>query len=164
VASAYGFNDIQSHAAIVTGEFAGNSNNGTLYSNGYALTSIGAEASYKWKYPISIFGEAGQNFGASENQKSLIYGLRFGALKSQADWSLSVDWRELQKDASLGILSDGDCSGGGANVRCTRISAGYMVNKAFFVQASQFFGSRDFAVGETESKRDKFQLDLNFKF
>ncbi len=135
------FQNIKGTTAIVG--FSGNSNTGALYDYNYDVTAIGLEYGYKASIPFSLFVEAANNNKASENDAALIYGFRLNKVRKQGDWSMSVDSREVDSDATLASLADSDSMLGGTNGRSINTTIAY---------------------GLTEVDRNRLHVDLNVRF
>lgn len=161
-AAQYAYRGLPQHAVIVT-DFAGNSNNGSVYTYGYRVTSFGLEAKVETGLaPLTVFVEQAKNEEVSSEDTALIYGFRLGRLKNPGDWLASIDWREVRRDSTLGIFADGDSFGGGTDGRSLRLTAGYAIDGTFAAGASYFTGER--AIASTAVKRERLMLDLNLKF
>lgn len=158
------FMDMKDHAAVVTGNFYGNSNDGTNYLYNYDVQSAGFDLKYQWTVPVTFYTEFAKNSAADKDNTALIYGLSFNQLKKAKDWSFQIDHREVAKDATLGIITDDDSSGGGTNVRSVRTSFGYMIEDNLNFSITSYNGVKNIASGETAAKRERLHVDLSFKF
>ncbi len=164
IASQHQFGGVKDHAALVTSDFGGNSNASSKYSNNYNVSSYGISLAYDWKFPITVYYDSVKNAEVSDENTAAIYGLKIGKLKAAGDWSLSADSREVRKDATLGIFTDGQSYGGGTNGRNLRIRGAYNFSKFISITISRFTGQKNIGSGDTPSPRDRLQADLNIKF
>lgn len=164
IATRHQFGGVKDHLAIVTGDFGGNSNSSSRYTYNYDVTSLGVDVVYEWVYPITLFYEGVVNEAADSENRATLYGLKLGKLKNAGDWIVSIDSREIRKDAALGLLVDSDSYGGGTNGRNIRTSAGYNINKFLNVTLSNYSGEKNIQPSEVPVKRTRWHLDLNIKF
>jgi len=164
VASHLAYSQVKDHAAVVPDGFFGNSNAGSVYLSDFQINSLGGELTYLSTLPVTLFYEFSKNAKASDLSRASIFGVRWGQLKKSKDWALTVDMREVEKDSLLGLLTDGDSFGGGANGRSLRLSAGYNYSKSMTLVLTGLQGKKSIAPGEDSLARDRLQLDLNFKF
>lgn len=164
VGSLYHYTNVQGHAAIVGTDGLGNSFEATKYVNDYNVSSLGLELTYGTKLPITAYYEVAANSAAPTDNLASIVGVKVGKMKAAGDLMFSADTRRIEKDSTLGILTDGDSFGGGTDGRSLRLTLGYMIHKSFNVSVSQYLGKKNIAGGETEGERDKTHIDLNFGF
>ncbi|MCM8785760.1 MAG: putative porin [Candidatus Omnitrophica bacterium] len=143
---------------------------------GNTLTSDG-KYSYEYK-PLSIpieftvfevanksfklYGEYIRNIesGVSENEGYLI-GFTFGKLKEKGDWEFGYNYRKIEGDATLAILSDSDINGGGTSLKGHKISFGYQVSKNSSFGITYFIGQ---PLSPRTDKRNTLQIDYLIKF
>lgn len=163
-AAEYTYNGVSQHAAIVTGDFAGNSNSGGVYTYGYRVTAYGLELQTTMsEIPIRAYIEMAQNAEGAERTASVV-GLRLGQVKNVGDFAMGWDYREVQKDATLGILTDAEAFGGGTDGRSHRFSAGYSVNKSLSAWLTVLSGEKGISAGAAPAGRQRITLDALFKF
>lgn len=93
-----------------------------------------------------------------------VFGLKLGKLKNAGDWAFAADSREIKKDATMGILTDGDAYGGGSNGRSSRVSLGYNLTKFIGITITNFKGEKNILPTDTPVSREKWHLDFNIKF
>ncbi len=156
------FQNVKGTNAIVN--FLGNSNAGGFYNFNYDVTAIGLEYGYKASIPVTLFAEAANNNKTSKNDAALIYGIRINRVKKQADWSVSVDSREVESDATLASLTDSNSMYGGTNGRSINTSISYGLDDNSNLMASYFMGQKNIASGQTEVDRNRLHVDLNVRF
>ncbi len=160
------FSNLKSTAAIVN--FLGNSSSGAgaagRYDYNYDVTAIGLEYGYKASIPVTLFVEAANNNKASEKDAALIYGVRLNKVKKQGDWSLSVDSREIESDATLASLTDSDSMLGGTNGRSINTSIAYGLDDNSNLMATYYMGEKNIATGQPEVDRNRLHLDLSVRF
>ncbi len=163
-AAEYSYIGVPQHAAILTGDFGGNSNSGGFYTYGYRVTAFGLELQSKvMNLPLLAFYEMAQNAEGVDRTASIV-GVKVGQLKGAGDFMVSWDYRDIQKDATLGILTDGDSFGGGTDGRSHRLTAGYGVNKSFSAWLAVISGEKGISAGATPAGRQRITVDALFKF
>ena len=83
------------------------------YANEYKLQQIFASYGFKsMNLPIQVFAEMVTNTEADEDNKGSIYGFKVGKAKAKGTWQLKAAYKELEKDAVLDALTDGDTFSG----------------------------------------------------
>lgn len=161
-AAEHSFKNVKKNAVVVGS--SGNTTSGGAYAYGYDVTSVGLEYGLKLSLPIIFFAEMAQNNQVSKNNSALIFGIKLNKLKTQGDWMVAVDSREVEKDATLGSLADSDAFGGGTNGRNLSASFGYALDDNSNLMATYMKGETLIASGETSVDRNRVQVDLNIKF
>lgn len=160
------FSNLKNTATIVG--FLGNSSTGTgaagRYNYNYDVTAIGLEYGYKASIPITLFIEGANNNKASKDDAALIYGIRLNKVKKQGDWSMSVDSREVESDATLASLTDSDSMMGGTNGRSVNTSIGYGLDDNSNLMATYYMGEKNIASGQTKVDRNRLHVDLSVRF
>lgn len=143
----------------------GNTLDAGAYAHSYEVSSLGLEIfSELGDKPVSLFAEYAKNARVSDNNTAAIYGVQYGQLKEPSSWSISIDYREVEADSVIGILTDSDSSGGGTDVRSLRTVIGYQVGKNASLALAHFNGQR--AISSTVFTPDyrRTMLDFNFEF
>ncbi len=175
VVSSYLFNSIQGSAAPST-TTGGNTYTGANYTYGYNLTAVGLEVGTKVsEMPLTVFAESSTN-GAenvSNNKTATTFGIKLNKLKDKGTWAFSVDTREIQKDATPGVLTDGD-SGAASNLSMLRARIGYQLGDNSNIYFSYYDGKKNIATmataagsvdtGSVATKSNKMMLDFNVNF
>lgn len=113
--------------------------------------------------PIALFGEITSNETGYLYKAGSIGGIKFNKLKDPGSWILTIDRRELEKDATLAVLADGDSGGGGTNNRGWRVSTQYQVATNANIGASYFEFEKSIS-SPTQLRFKKILADLNFSF
>lgn len=163
--SQYAYTGVPQHAAIVGTDFLGNSNSGSVYTYGYRVTSVGLAGQFSiGAVPVVVYTEAAQNEEVSNDKNAIVYGVKINKLKASRDWTIYVDYRQLDKDSTLAILTDGESFGGGTDGRSWRVGAGYNINKSFAFNGTYLTGERGIGSGGTAVKRNRLMFDLSAKF
>ncbi len=83
------------------------------YVNEYNLQQIFLAYDFKIKdIGVQIFVEDVNNTEVVEQSKGFLYGFKVGNAEKKGTWDLKITYRELEKDAVLGGITDGDTFGG----------------------------------------------------
>jgi hypothetical protein len=136
----------------------------------YNAPVVSAEFGYKNPFGLSfipyfgLFGEYVYNPDPSKDNEGFIAGLRVGHrdLKKFADWSFEYSYRQLKKDAWLGIFPDSDFYGGATNVKGHEVIFNFALWKNIWL-ALDYYNSRKI-LGTPKQTENLLQVDFNFKF
>lgn len=158
--SYYSFSNVKGATAPAA---RGNTLLGGAYANDFKLASAGLELGTPvLERPAVLYGEAVQNSDGGAYKNAFIVGLKYGKLQTPGSWSVAVDHREAEKDAVLGVLTDSDSSGGGADIRSLRMAAAYQVGTGANIGLTYFNGVR--AISAAAMSYQRAMLDFNFAF
>ncbi len=141
----------------------GNSLTTTTYTYDYRLTRGFLEISGPlFGGPVALFVDYAKNADAPEDNTAQLVGLKVGKAKEVGDLLFSVDYRELKKDSTVGILAESDGAGGGTDTKSTRFNLQYQLDKGVNVAFSHYDGKR--AVSTLDIPYKRSQLDFGFVF
>lgn len=147
----------------------GNTVAGGLYSSDFDVLDIGFDLTYDFDFaPVGFFVEFVNNLGAEDNaagdslDTGFIVGFSIGKIKGPKSWAFSYSYRELKADASIGAFADSDISGGGTDIKGSRIAIEYAIYKNWVVGTTVFIGNKK--IETTSDKYTRAQLDASFKF
>lgn len=145
-------------------KFYGNSNNGTYYTGGYKMTNVFAEYAMMYgEMPVSVFGDyVKNNVAVSNGDTGWLIGGKLNKMKKAGSWEVSYDYRELQKDAVLGIFCDSDFIGGGTGGRGHRFGVGYQITDNVQTGLNYFMNTKN--VNNVHQDYDRLQADVVVKF
>ncbi len=111
---------------------------------------------------VSLYADYAKNSDADEGNVSQLFGVKWGQLKEIGNWLFAVDYRDVQKDSTVGIITDADSSGGGTDIRSTRYNIQYQAGQNFVLGLSHFDGKRN--VSSSAVGYNKTFLDLSMSF
>jgi hypothetical protein len=77
-------------------------------------------------------------------------------------WTVRLDEKEVEKDALIGVLTDSDSSGGGTDIRSTRLAGYYKVAENTNVGMILMAGQR--LISSNTFTPDYSRVDLDFVF
>jgi hypothetical protein len=161
-ASQFNFSNIKGATAPAA---RGNTLTGGAYQFDYKLTVLETEISTTVsEIPTSVFYQLATNSDPSTENRAAIIGLKLGKLKDADSWMIGVDYREVEKDAVVGVLSESDSSGGGSDIRSTRLVAGYQLAANTNIMATLLTGKRVITSTTLSPNYQRLMLDFNFGF
>lgn len=146
-----------------------------VYVNDYNLVEgfleIGGKA---WKYPWAVFATLVSNTGADDDNLGWLVGAKYGKVKKFLDFDIRYIYRQVEKDAVVGLFTDSDFLGGGTDGTGHEFNLGFGLAKNVKLAATYFLNERgisdnvdygDGAEPDTDTEIfHRFQLDFKFKF
>lgn len=152
-------------------EFFGNSStpDGLRYLYDYEMVELGADLKLNvFEMPLVIYGNVVQNQDADDYDTGWTAGLTLGKASDRGLWAVGYEYRDLEADAVLGLLSDSDFAGGGTDGKGHRLTAGYGINKQWSLGLTWFVdneaGEKNLADQGGAVSYDRIQLDTKFKY
>jgi hypothetical protein len=134
------------------------------YLNDYELAEAFIEISHDLDiFPITVMGDFVTNFAADSLKNGWLAGVRAGKAKNPGSWDFRYIYREVRKDAVVGIFTDSDFRGGGTDARGHEIGGGYQIAGNMKFNATYFINSIGLEDEET-TDFDRLQVDLQLKF
>ena len=163
-AGSLNFPNIKDTSTINVTSFAkGNTTTATNYTYEYRITRGFFEAGLPlFGTAVSFFLDYGKNSDPTDDNIAQLYGIKIGQLKDKGDLLFAVDYRDLKKDSTVGILAESDGAGGGTDVKSTRYQLQYQLDKGVVVAASYYDGKRNVSTLDIPYKRA--MLDFMFGF
>lgn len=149
---------------------------------GNTTTTVGPDELYLYDYelveafadygtqvgdmPLSVYGDYVVNTasGVSADTGWLV-GTMLNKAKKPGTWQAGYEYRDLEKDAVVGVFTDSDFVGGGTNGKGHKFSAAYAIAENTTLNATYFMTEKDTdGDGQRDDDYQRFQLDLNVKF
>uniref|UniRef100_UPI0030DA80B0 putative porin n=1 Tax=unclassified Pseudomonas TaxID=196821 RepID=UPI0030DA80B0 len=145
-------------AETVANTTAGNASEYRLYE-GFSQIDIGGLA-----VPLSFYGQYVQNTKATDKDKDTAWLL--GAKSKVFGFNLDYNYRDVQRYAVVGALTDSDFAGGFTGARGHKFKVGYDIDKNFAIGATYFLTKADYAsaAGYRDANANTLQLDAEAKF
>ena len=145
-------------AETVANTTAGNASEYRLYE-GFSQIDIGGLA-----VPLSFYGQYVQNTKATDKDKDTAWLL--GAKSKVFGLNLDYNYRDVQRYAVVGALTDSDFAGGFTGARGHKFKVGYDIDKNFAIGATYFLTKADYAsvAGYRDANANTLQLDAEAKF
>jgi hypothetical protein len=147
-------------------DFYGNSfdpvTNTYLYD--YKDLEVFADLSFElFNQPTLVYADYIQNQAVDDNDTGYSLGFILGAAKNKGEWLFGYEYRYLEADSALGLLTDSDFGGGGTDSKGHIVKGSYAIYKNFNAVATYFInevGLRD----PDPFNYKRLQLDLSFKY
>ena len=145
-------------AETVANTAAGNASEYRLYE-GFSQVDIGGLA-----VPLSFYGQYVQNTKATDKDQDTAWLL--GAKSKVFGLNLDYNYRDVQRYAVVGALTDSDFAGGFTGARGHKFKVGYDIDKNFAIGATYFLTKADYAsvAGYRDANANTLQLDAEAKF
>ncbi len=116
--------------------------------------------------PLSVYGDYVVNTasGVSDDTGWLI-GAKYSKAKAPGSWQLGYEYRDLEKDAVVGVFTDSDFVGGGTDGKGHKFSVAYALAKNTTLNGTYFMTQRDSnGDGSRSEDYDRVQVDVKVKF
>jgi predicted porin len=121
------------------------------------------EAFAEWKInKFLLFANYTVNTDADENDTGYLFGARYGSAKDKGTWDITYFYERIEKDSTVGLLSDSDFGGGGTDSKGHVISGTYAFHKNWNFKATYFINKVNLAENPVDYNR--LMMDLAFKF
>jgi len=108
--------------------------------------------------PIKAYAQYVVNNDASADDTGYLFGVGLGKAKEPGQVEFGYNYRDLEKDAVLGAMTDSDSFGGGTDGKGHKLMGKLKIAKNFDLGATYFMqeaGTKDY---------DRLQIDLKLKF
>ncbi len=112
-------------------QFYGNASTGGFYDSDFDLVQGFAEVGIPLgSLPLHVFGDFIKNTAAESNEDTAwLAGIGLGKTTTPGTWSLSYNYRDVEADALIGVLSEATFGGGGTNVKGHKFTLVYQLAK-----------------------------------
>ncbi len=132
-----------------------------LYLNDYNLIEVFGSVKIPSALPVNLFVHLVKNLGASEDGLGWTGGASLGKVKKPGSWSAKASWKQVEKDAVIGALTDSDFIGGGTDGSGLEASVAVGVLPKTKLQLSYFLNQIKLTDGKSYHK---VQADASVKF
>ena len=130
----------------------------------YAYDYRNWEAFAEWKIDqFLLFANWTQNTKVDENDTGYLIGAKYGSAKDKGTWDFTYFYEKLEKDATVGLVTDSDFGGGGTDAKGHALSGTYAFHKNWNFKATYFINKINISR-EEDTDYNRLMLDLNFKF
>ena len=113
--------------------------------------------------PLSVYGEYVENTDADEFDTGYLAGIQLGKAKKRGSWQIQYQYEDLKANAVLGLVTDSDFAGGGADGKGSKFSAKYAIDNHWSVGATYFDTKTGVNLGD-DADYERFILDTAFKY
>jgi len=111
--------------------------------------------------PTSVYGSYVKNTAATTSEDTgWLIGTTFNKAKDPGSWELGYNYRSVQKDAVVGVLTDSDFIGGGTDGTGHMFSGKYQLAKNIQAGITYFLSKK----GDAGDNYRRLMADLVFKF
>ncbi len=138
-------------------------NNGKYLSDFRLIEAFVEVAHSLGEIPLVAMGDFVTNTEADSLDTGWLVGLKLGKTKEPGSWAFRYLYRELEKDAVIGIFSDSDFRGGGTDARGHEIGGEFQVLENMATKATYFTNEIGLQRDEPQDFR-RLQLDMQLKF
>ncbi|MCP4584227.1 MAG: hypothetical protein GY839_21655 [candidate division Zixibacteria bacterium] len=129
----------------------------------FRILEVFAEVSHHFgDIPVTLMGDFVTNTWADSLETGWLAGARVGKTRKTGSWDFRYIYRELEKDAVVGMFTDSDFRGGGTDAKGHEIGGGYQIAKNSKFSVTYFINYIGLAGEEIDFNR--LQVDLQLKF
>ena len=115
--------------------------------------------------PLAFYAQQVTNLEADDLDQGFMYGVSLGKAKNPKTWEVGYNYMELEKDATVGFLTDSDRWGGGTDGHGHKVYGKYQLQKNLQLAATYFFANeRKIADSAKTTDYDRLQLDVSVNF
>lgn len=142
--------------------FGNSLNPDTTYAAGFELFELLGELNFSaGRTPVTLLGNYVTNPAADSLSDGWLAGIRVGKMNKAGSWDFRYVYRELKKDAVVGMYTDSDFIGGGTNGKGHEIGVSFQA-AAHTTLAATYFVNR---LGiDNGIDYNRLQVDASFKF
>lgn len=161
--SYYGYSELKGNAVAI-GAFGNNATGGT-YDEEFELVEVFGELGTKvGDMPVSVFYDYVVNTADSTGSEDdgYLVGCKLNKAKKPGTWEFKYNYREIDPDATLGVVTDSDFNGGGTNGKGHEFGFKYALAKNLFAGISYFLTEDKITTADDDYRR--LQIDLMYKF
>jgi len=161
----FDYGNLQGQVALGDDEtdFSGNRSVARAYESDFnILRGFGQVGFQIAGRPCTVFADVLVNNGAeSDEDTGYLVGASVGKCKAPGSWAFAYNYRDLEADCEVGVLSDSTFAGGGTGVRGHKLSLAYQVAKGCSFGVNYMIGEQ---VQEDTTDYDVLLAEFNFKF
>jgi hypothetical protein len=131
----------------------------------YKVFDSGLEVKIPTSIPFAVFADYAKNIAGKTADKAdaMMFGVKVSTLKDPGSWSLTYDYRKVEKFATPGLYTDGDAFyNGWTDGKNHRVKAAYQLNTAMSLGANYISGKS--TISTAEKNYTKLQFDVVAKF
>lgn len=134
------------------------------YANGFSMVELFGQVNHTLgSTPVSLFGHYVSNGDADSLNTGWMIGFTAGKAKKPGQWEVRYNYREIEKDAVLGVFTDSDFRGGGTDGKGHEIGGAITLATNMWFGATYFVNEIGISADETEDF-NRLQLDMQLKF
>lgn len=149
--------------STVNGTVNGSATN-KAYATGFLVVDGFARLAFRAVVPVDVFGQYVVNTDADDNNEGYAAGVALGKAKAPHSVEIGYVYRRLEKDASVGFLTDSESWGGGTDGAGHKVYARYQVARNVQCGVNYFMTEKALSDDNKKHDYDKFQFDIGVKF
>ena len=136
----------------------------STYATDFELLELYLEATHKFgRIPVTVMGDYVTNTAADSLDHGWLLGLHVGKTKKPGSWALRYIYREVKKDALVGMFTDSDFRGGGTDARGHEMGGSLQLTRNTAFNVTYFINEVDLEAAD-QSDFNRLQVDLQLKF
>ncbi len=135
-----------------------------VYATDYDLLELFVEATHTFdNIPVTVMVDYVTNKAADSLGSGWLVGFKAGKTKMPGSWEARYTYRNLEKDAVLGLFTDSDFRGGGTDAKGHEFGGAVQLARHTTVKMTYFINEIGLQGDETVDFK-RLQLDLQLKF
>ena len=135
-----------------------------LYIDDYELLELSVEGNHKFhNIPVNAMFDYVTNTAVDSFDTGWLAGIHINKIKDPGSWAVRYIYRNLEKDAVVGIFTDSDFRGGGTDAKGHEIGGSYMIAKNSAINITYFINQIGLELDDPIDFR-RLQADLQLKF
>jgi len=135
-----------------------------LYPNDYELLELFVEGNHKFnEFPVTAMFDYVTNTAADSLNTGWLAGIHVNKTKDPGSWAFRYIYREVEKDAMVGIFTDSDFRGGGTDAKGHEIGGSYQLAKNSTLNLTYFINEIGLELDDPVDFT-RLQADLQLKF
>lgn len=147
----------------------GNTISNGVYDTEYNILEVFGECHFALnEIPFNVYFDFANNGDPSDEDTAWLFGFTVNKLEKQWDWRFNYNYRQIEMDAVVGGLTDGDFLNGQTNGQMHEFGFKWRVLKNTDVGINYFVGEAftadDEDDGTDDADYDRFQFDIGVKF
>lgn len=162
----YDYGNVKGKAGLGTDstQFYGNRSTGGVFDSDFNLVQGFAEVGVPLDgVPLRVFGDVIKNAGADSGEDTAwLAGVSLGRTSGPGTWSFAYNYRDVEADALLGVLSEATFGGGGTDIKGHKFSLGYQLARN--MQGAVHYYDAKRTRGDVTSDHDVVLVDFTIKF
>ncbi|UCE65808.1 MAG: putative porin [Candidatus Zixiibacteriota bacterium] len=135
-----------------------------LYLSDYELLELFVEGNHKFdKIPVTAMFDYVTNTAGHSFNIGWLMGIHVNKTEDPGSWAFRYIYREVEKDAVVGVFTDSDFRGGGTDAKGHEIGGSYQLANNSTLNLTYFINQIGLELNDKEDFR-RLQVDLQLKF
>jgi hypothetical protein len=134
-----------------------------LYVYKYEVARVFAEYRLNWgEMPVTFYVDGAKNQDPDEDNAAYLVGVKVGKIGPDGKWSALLDHRALQKDSTVGLITDDGVASGGTDLSSVRFIASYALRPGTVLGLVYIDGRRFRSTFDSDYRRAMLEINLVF--